>query len=137
MVPLVEAILEMEPLGTIFFGSTLLLLLMVIILLIYLSILTPLLSRRLDERIFTQRWFSVFELGFYTSWPFSLMKTLYYVGFISFPWLRRKRFKDIPVDLGIPKYLAIASRFYMALHLFALLLGIIFFTVGGYVYFFE
>jgi len=135
-VPLVNAILDMELLGAIIFGAMFLGLLLAFILIIYMTIATPFLSKRLDSIIFNAEWFTDFELGFYSTWPFSMMKTLYYMYFISFPiFSRRKRFKNVP-QLNVPLSIIITSKFYIFLHLLTLFICLISIFVGAYVYFF-
>ena len=135
--PLIDFILSMEPLGAIGFSSVFLGLILVFVLIIYMSAISPLFAKRLDPILFNQRWFTVFELGFYNTWPFSLMKILYYVFFITFPkFSRRKRFKDIPTDLDIPLNMIVLSQICLILYFLTLIASITFAVTGFYSYFF-
>ncbi len=135
--PLINAILDMEFLGALFFGAMFLGLILVFVLVVYMSAISPLFAKRLDPVLFNTRWFTISELGIYTVWPFSLMKILYYVLFITFPkFSRRKRFKDIPTDLDISLNMVVLSQICLILYFLTLLCGLVFAVVGGYVYFF-
>jgi len=135
--PLVDAILSMHPIGALAFASVFLGIIIAIIFTVFVSIVTPFFAKKLDSVIFTPRWFTTFELDFYTVWPFSIMKTLYYMYFISIPkFSRRKRFKDIPKELGIPISFHIYSRIGLLLFLFLLITSFTFVATGFYTYFF-
>ena len=136
---LINGLLEMEPLGTAFFGSVFLVLLLIPILIIYVSIAAPFFSKRYDSILFNDKHFTITELGFYTTWPFNLMKVMVYMALIAAPGYmrKRKRFRNFDVVLDVPRTYRIASITYITLHLLTFSIGLVFFGVGGYVYLFR
>ncbi len=134
---LVEIFTGIEPIGIIAFSSVILVIVLAFILIIYISIISPLFTKHLDPIIFNERWFTVFELGFYNTWPFSLIKILYYVYFITFPkFTRRKRFKNIPTKLDITLTMVVLSRICLALYFLMIIVSATFVITGFYSYFF-
>ena len=135
---LIEFFDGVEPLGIIIFSSVILGLILVFVLIIYINIASPFFTKRFDPLLFNTRWFTVSELGIYTVWPFSLMRTFIYMGLIAAPWyvLKTKRFKGFDLKLNVSTPLKITSALFVFLILLTLLCGLIFAFVGGYVYFF-
>ncbi|VAW98546.1 hypothetical protein MNBD_GAMMA23-1539 [hydrothermal vent metagenome] len=134
---LIEALLGMHPLGAVFFGAVFSGVTLTFILIIYISAISHLFAKRLDPIIFNERWFTVFELGFYNTWPFNMMKIMYYVYFITFPnFSRRKRFKDIPTNLDVTFSMVILARICLILYLLLAIISATFAITGFYAYFF-
>ena len=126
-----------EPPGIIIFSSVILGLILVFVLIIYVHIMYPFLSKRLDSLLFHTPWFSEAELIMYSHWPLSHIRVMQYMYFITFPnFLRKRRFKGMNKALNLPTALVVASKIYMTLHLIAVILGITFAVTGFYTYFF-
>ncbi len=83
-----------------------------IVAIIFTNIMHLILTPRLDPILFNERWFTLTELGMYSVWPMSLVKSGTYMGLIGFPkrMLKTKRFKGYDLDLSFSQPLIIASR---------------------------
>ncbi len=118
-------------------GSFVLVLILIVILAIFLHILHPILARRYDHLLFKKPWFSQAELTLYTAWPLNLIRSIQYMYLFTFPdYLKKRRFKNLDIEIPVSKTTLIISRIYMSLHILLVLIGIVFFVSGAYIYFF-
>ncbi len=109
--------------------------LLIFILAIFIHILHPLLSRRLDSLLFNPQWFSIGEVAMLSLWPLSLFKTSHYIFLITFPnYARRKRFKGLQENLPIEPPLKLAASILMYLHILFVVVGIAVFIFGTIIY---
>ena len=104
-----------------------------VIIIIYINIMHLLLPHKLDSLLFNERWFSIGELGFYSTWPMSLFRTGIYMSLLSFPgYVKKRRFNGLEIELQIAVPLIIASRIYFVLNAFFILFGLSFVLLGLY-----
>ncbi len=90
------------------------------------------LTRKYDKLLFKRPYFRETELGAYTIWPFSLMRTMGYILLLATPRLvKLRRFKGVHLDLSGTLIFVILSRLFLAL----LFIDLIFFLVMFYMAF--
>lgn len=111
-------------------------LLLLTILIVFINVMHLILTPRLDPILFNERWFTLAELGMYSVWPISLVKSGAYMGLIGFPkrMLKTKRFKDYNLNLTFSKPLVIASQICLCIALSAIFFGLLFLVLVLYVF---
>jgi len=87
--------------------------------------------KQLDPILFKEPWFNASQLIMFQSWPLSFFKSVNYMLLIGFPALTLKtnkfhdlKIKDVPAVSGKLKMLC---KIYSTLHIFTVLITIIFF----------
>ncbi len=105
------------------------------VIIILINILHLILPRKLDPLLFNERWFSVGELGFYSTWPLSLMRTGIYMTLVSFPnYVKNRRFKGLDINIPVTKPLVIFSMIYFIINVIIIFLGFSFLLLFLYIF---
>ncbi len=111
-------------------------LLLLTVLIIFINVMHLILTPRLDPILFNERWFTLAELGMYSVWPMSLIKSGAYMGLIGFPkrMLKTKRFKDYSLNLSFSLPLVVASRVCIFIALSTIFFGLLFLVLVLYAF---
>ena len=63
-------------------------------------ILHFILCKKFDDQLFQEKYFNTNELGIYSVWPFSLVRSMGYILLVAAPnfYITKRRFKDIKIE---------------------------------------
>ncbi len=99
---------------------------MTISIIILWHILHIVLCKKYDKILFKQPYFRETELGVYSAWPLSLMRSMGFIGLLGMPGLfKKRRFQGIELDLSGELFLVILSKLFFIIFGLDLLLFLV------------
>ncbi len=84
------------------------------------------LTRKLDKFWFNDGFFSISELAVYSSYPLSLIRTIFYTSAVCLPFVAKKRFGDLSPANQLNLFVKLLCYIWLLLFLLGMVMVVIF-----------